>query len=128
MNVMNVKGSLVLAGAVIGISAALAGLQAAGLVDEGIVKRGVGAVLGLIVIAYANQMPKILVPLDEPGDPARRQGLQRFAGWTLVLGGIGYVSAFLFAPMAWAAPLAVACGVTALIIVFARCLALRRIV
>lgn len=126
MNVMGLKGSLTLAIGVIAISAALAGMEALGLISGAIAERGVGAVLGLLVIAYGNAMPKILAPMDN-GDPARKQALQRFAGWTLVIGGIGYVLAFLFLPLEYAAYGAVACGVTALGIVFARCLMLRTI-
>ena len=32
--------------------------------------------------------------------PAREQAARRFAGWSLVLGGLGYVAAALTAPLA----------------------------
>jgi len=128
MNIMGVKGSLILAGGIIAISATLAGLQGAGVIDGTIAERGIGIVLGLVVILYGNEIPKILVPMDKAGDPARKQALQRFAGWVMVLGGIGYALAFALVPIDYAAYAAVACGVLAIGIVIARCLMLRTIV
>ena len=52
--------------------------------------RGQGLVLALIMLAYANVMPKM---------PASRawQAQLRFAGWALVLGSVGYALAWLLA-------------------------------
>ena len=61
--------------------------------------RGQGLVLALIMLAYANVMPKM---------PASRawQAQLRFAGWALVLGSVGYALAWLLLPLdlaSWAA-------------------------
>ena len=61
--------------------------------------RGQGLVLALIMLAYANVMPKM---------PASRawQAQLRFAGWALVLGSVGHALAWLLLPLdlaSWAA-------------------------
>jgi hypothetical protein len=66
-----------------------------------------GVTMGVLLVAWANTMPKMLVPLDRLAcDPAREQALRRFAGWAMVLGGLGYTLAFALAPIAIAATLA----------------------
>jgi len=60
-----------------------------------------GALLGFVVVVYANVIPKSLTSLARlRGSPAAEQAARRFAGWSLVLGGLGYVVAMLFAPLA----------------------------
>lgn len=128
MNIFSVKGSLILAGGIIAISASLAGLEALGVLSGNVSERGVGVVMGLMVMAYGNAMPKLLVPMSGQQNEAKRQALQRFCGWAMVIGGIGYVLAFMFLPIDYAAYGAVACGGTAVLLVLARCLMVRRIV
>ena len=56
--------------------------------------------LGLVVVVYANSIPKSLVALAQLRcSPAREQAARRFAGWSVVLGGLGYVTAALVAPL-----------------------------
>jgi hypothetical protein len=56
--------------------------------------------LGAIVLIYANAIPKSLVALARLRcAPAREQAARRFAGWSLVLGGLGYIAAALLAPL-----------------------------
>ncbi|NHK28390.1 hypothetical protein FF098_010780 [Parvularcula flava] len=128
MNIMGVKGALVMGGLIIGISAGLAGLEALGIVGGAVAERAMGAVLGVVLILYGNIIPKLITPLAGLCDAGRKQALQRFAGWTFVLGGIGYALAWLVVPIDYAAYAAVACGVVAIGIVIARCLMLRTIV
>lgn len=60
-----------------------------------------GALLGLVVVFYANVIPKSLTSLARlRGSPAAEQAARRFAGWSLVLGGLGYILAMLVAPLA----------------------------
>ena len=60
-----------------------------------------GVLLGLVVVVYANAIPKSLVAMARLRcSPAREQAARRFAGWSLVLGGLGYVAAALAAPAA----------------------------
>ena len=64
-------------------------------------RRLTGVLLGAIVVVYANAIPKSLVALARLRcSPAREQAARRFAGWSLVLGGIGYRAASLIAPLA----------------------------
>ena len=65
-------------------------------------RRLTGVLLGAIVVIYANAIPKSLVALARLRcSPAREQAARRFAGWSLVLGGLGYMAASLIAPLAW---------------------------
>lgn len=57
-------------------------------------------VLGAVVVFYANAIPKSMVALARLRcSPAREQAARRFAGWSLVLGGLGYMAAALLAPL-----------------------------
>ena len=70
-------------------------------VDAGLAPRLLGVLLGAIVVFYANAVPKSLTKLASLRcAPAREQAARRFAGWALVLGGLGYMLAALFAPLA----------------------------
>lgn len=63
-------------------------------------QRLLGALLGLVVLFYANVIPKSLTQLARLRcAPAAEQAARRFAGWSLVLGGLGYVLAMLLAPL-----------------------------
>lgn len=93
----------------------------AGEPDE-ISKRVMGAVFGALLVLFANRAPKNLPPWsDAARDPARRQTLQRFAGWALVLSGLGYSVVWLAAPIAAAAPLSITLVGSALLLVLIRC-------
>lgn len=64
-------------------------------------QRLTGVLLGLVVVVYANVIPKSLTPLARLRcAPAAEQAARRFAGWSLVLGGTGYIAAALAAPLA----------------------------
>jgi hypothetical protein len=59
-----------------------------------------GALLGCVVVFYANVIPKSLTSLVRLRcSPAAEQAARRFAGWSLVLGGLGYILAMLLAPL-----------------------------
>lgn len=58
-------------------------------------ERGVGVMMGVIVVAFANVIPKQV-------GSARGLALRRIAGWALVLGGLGYALAWLLMPLAYA--------------------------
>ena len=69
--------------------------------DAGTAQRLTGVLLGFVVVLYANAIPKSLVALARLRcSPAREQAARRFAGWSLVLGGLGYMAASLSAPLA----------------------------
>lgn len=64
-------------------------------------RRLTGVLLGFVVVVYANAIPKSLVALARLRcNPANEQAARRFAGWSLVLGGLGYMAASLLAPLA----------------------------
>ncbi len=58
-----------------------------------------GAMLGGVVVVYANAIPKALSKRMRCASPAADQAARRFAGWALVLGGLGYMVAWLAAPL-----------------------------
>ena len=72
----------------------------AGLVDPEAAKRVVQVLIGLILAAQANLMPKQLGGDGRsPHVEARAQALLRFAGWSLALAGLAYAGFWLFAPL-----------------------------
>lgn len=91
-----------LAGAACILAAAAALRWAApGHFDVGTAQRLAGVLLGLVVVVYANAIPKSLVSLAGLRCvPARAQAARRFAGWSLVLGGLGYIASALALPLA----------------------------
>lgn len=101
MNVAFPLARPVLAAAlIIAISAALAWLSPAHISTE-LSHRLLGVLLGAVVVIYANAVPKALASYTRlRRSPAAEQAARRFAGWSLVLGGIGYMLAWLFAPIA----------------------------
>jgi hypothetical protein len=63
-------------------------------------QRLTGALLGAVVVVYANAIPKALASLASLRcPPAQEQAARRFAGWSLVLGGLAYMLAALLAPL-----------------------------
>ncbi len=90
-------------------------------------QRLLGVMAGLVVMYYANAVPKMLKPLATLKNPARHQALQRFIGWALLLGGLGYALAFLLAPFRYTVPIAIALLGSSLIIATARCFRVRRL-
>lgn len=61
--------------------------------------RALGVMLGALVVVVANKVPKMLAPLTAACSAAAQQALRRLTGWALVLGGLGYIGAWLFAPI-----------------------------
>jgi hypothetical protein len=57
---------------------------------------------------------------------ARVQAFQRFAGWTWVLGGLGWATAWLALPIDAAGPVSMAAVVAAMIVTIVQLLRLRR--
>jgi hypothetical protein len=82
-----------------------------------IAKRATGLVIGILVIVTGNFVPKMR-PLYAPGrDPGRVNASERFAGWTLVLAGIGFIALFSFAPLDEARMLSSAIGLCAMVLI-----------
>lgn len=63
-------------------------------------QRLLGALLGAVVVVYSNSIPKVLASLAQRRcTPAQEQAARRFAGWSMVLGGLAYMLASLLAPI-----------------------------
>ncbi|MEL7485984.1 MAG: hypothetical protein AAGJ87_02085 [Pseudomonadota bacterium] len=92
--------SVIIGGAIIVASQAVQVMNAFGSTENLVVERGWGVLVGLILAAMGNAAPKILPPLDaKTCAGGRRSKLQRFAGLSLLIGGVGYAGAWLFAPI-----------------------------
>ena len=88
---------------ILGVSAALAWLAPRYISTE-TSHRMLGALLGSVVVVYANAIPKLLVRRQGgTAHQAADQAARRFAGWSMVLGGVGYMLAWLVAPIGSAA-------------------------
>ena len=114
--------SLLAAALIIGVSAALSWLAPSYISTE-LSHRLLGALLGAVVIAYSNTIPKVLAARTRLRcSPAQDQAARRFAGWSLVLGGAGYMLAWLLAPIDLAAVVGGALLATALLLAVVRCM------
>ncbi len=111
---------LVTAAALITLSLLLRALTPEHL-DPDHARRILGVAMGALVVFYSNAIPKALTPMM-PGrrDHAADQAHRRFAGWSLVLGGLGFAAVWAVAPIAHATVLSVAVLGTALAAVIAR--------
>src|SRR5215470_16984693 len=101
-------------------AAALAFAQKMGLLHAAEVQRGLGLIIGVMVIVTGNYLPKVR-PLNAPGvNPSTAAtAAERFAGWILVLVGIGYVGLFAFAPLDLARKISAILGITAIVLIAA---------
>ena len=114
--------SVLAAALIIGASAALAWLAPAYISTEW-AQRLLGVLLGAVVVAYSNSIPKILTARARAASSAAAdQAARRFAGWSLVLGGMGYMGAALFAPIGMANLIGAALLGTGLLLAVLRCL------
>jgi hypothetical protein len=72
--------------------------------DPELARRLMGALPGIMLVLYANAIPKAVVPIARMHcDPATDQAVRRFVGWTLVLGGVAYLVAWIVVPVEQAA-------------------------
>ncbi|GAB4557801.1 MAG: hypothetical protein Tsb0020_02270 [Haliangiales bacterium] len=100
----SIHRALILAGVLMAGALALALIDKLALLGDSsglIAERASGALMGVILVVYANDIPKLLTPLTRSRcSPANEQALRRFAGWTLVLGGLASIIAWLALPLA----------------------------
>jgi Ca2+/Na+ antiporter len=118
---MKIRTALLIAGTMLAFSAALVFADKAGYIGDETAKRAVQVAIGLILVYFANLAPKTLEPLADSCDPSRVRALQRFSGWALVIGGLGYSLAWLVVPIDAAAIVSMAILGTCLLLVVARC-------
>lgn len=105
------------------VAEALAIARATGAIaagDESVALRFLGIVCGLVIVFYGNIAPKQASCVDPASpDAGRRQALQRYLGWVLVLAGLANTLIWLLVPIDQAAlwsmvPLAAALALIAL--------------
>lgn len=114
--------ALLAAALIIGISAGLAWAAPVYISSE-LSHRLLGALLGAVVVIYSNAIPKVLTArARRHAAPGEEQAARRFAGWILVLGGFGYMFAWLLAPITMAALAGGAILAAALLLAVVRCL------
>ena len=131
----SVRGAASLAGAVVFgalmmiIPLALTLAHAYGLVDDpdSGMQRTTMIMVGAFLAVTGNAMPRMLPPTSSmPGGGARVQAFQRLAGWTWVLCGLGFATAWLALPIDAAGPVSTALVVAAMIVTIVQLLRLRK--
>lgn len=95
----NIAASLVWAALMIAGALAVAYGQDAGWTDAGD-QRGAGVVIGLVLAWTGNMVPKWGAGQECRGDAFR---MRRFAGLSLILGGLLHAAAWIIAPIVTAA-------------------------
>ena len=109
--------SIALAILILGTAAALPYAQSLGLIGPDAARRTMQVMIGLILAAYANVMPKDIGPWRSSAEAtARAQSLLRVAGWSMTLAGLIYAGLWAFAPLAVADIAATAVVAVALVI------------
>lgn len=109
--------AVALAVMILGTAAALSYAQAVGLVEPDTAKRTMQVMIGLILAAYANLMPKDVGRWQASTlAMARAQSVLRVGGWSLTLAGLVYAGLWAFAPLAFADIAAMAVVASALLI------------
>ena len=112
--------ALIVAGLFLAVMAALKLLTPDHLSRE-LANRLLGVMLGVVVVFYANAVPKALTPLARLRcDPVTEQALRRFTGWSIALGGAAYALAWMMAPIESADIIATGLLGAAMLLVIAR--------
>ena len=121
-----INSSLIWAALMIGSALLLTMLEGQGIIPDG-GERGTGVVIGLVLAWTGNLMPKwgAAKSCAKDGEAFR---MRRFAGIVLMLGGIGYALAFVFAPLEQAAYWAMLPVVLALLMILLMVITKRRVV
>ena len=117
---MTIRSALLMAAALIALSLVVSYLDDTGRLGEEASQRTIQVAIGLLLVFVANRAPKTLEPLRDRCDPGAVQSLQRFSGWMLVVGGLGYAVVWLVAPIDHARISAIAILATCVLIVLAR--------
>ena len=123
-----VTGGVVFGGLMMIIPLAVTLAHAYGVVDDpDSGRRLTMIILGAYLVVTGNALPKQFATASSMQcDGARVQAFQRFAGWTWVLCGLGFATAWLALPIDAAEPVSIAIVATAMIVTIVRLLRLRR--
>ena len=85
-------------------------------------------ILGAYLAVTGNGLPRMLPPMSSMQcDGARVQAFQRLAGWTWVLCGLGFATAWLALPIDAAEPVSLALVAAAMIVTIVQALRLRKL-
>ena len=123
-----IRGGIIFAALMLAVSLSVKLLQALGAGgDSDLSQRLTMVILGVFFMFTGNAMPKMLTPLSAMHcNGAKTQAFQRFAGWTSVLSGLAFATAWLVLPSDIAKPLSVTFIVAAGLAVMAQGVRLRR--
>lgn len=105
--------NLALAGATLVGSAAVVVLKKNGVIDGDMAERALGVILGVILVVYANFIPK------QVSRSAPRA--KRVIGWTFVLAYLSYAAIWAFAPMQYTLAGSISVVLAALLVTLAYC-------
>ena len=95
--------AIALAAFIIGAALALGYAENAGWISDDTAKRIMQVLIGLMLAAYANLMPKQLDrPRGTPRAEAAAQSVLRVGGWSLMLASLAYAGLWAFAPLDFA--------------------------
>jgi low temperature requirement protein LtrA len=86
-----------------------------GVIDADVSKRGIGFVIGCMIVIIGNYLPKLRA--FRTGTNASSTATERIAGWMLVLTGILWIALFAVAPLNQARHAAAMIGMSALAII-----------
>jgi hypothetical protein len=112
--------AVALAALLMGTSAALAYAQSLDMIAPDTTKRAVQVLIGLMLAAYANLMPKDVGRWRASAVAvARAQSALRVGGWSLTLAGLTYAGLWALAPMTVANTASMVVVATALLITMA---------
>lgn len=93
---MKIKGALITAGLLLALAFAANYAENTGFFGPDTSDRVMGVAIGLVLVAFANFMPKNLGPLSESRcATGKGQNLRRFAAWTFVIAGLGHALIWL---------------------------------
>jgi hypothetical protein len=96
----NLHRSLFAAGVSISIALAFSLGEALDWVPEAASKRTAGVLIGLVLAATGNFLPKAVLPLGARHcDPARASRAERWVGWVLMIAGLAFAAIWLIAPL-----------------------------
>jgi hypothetical protein len=124
MGMNRIRRALVGAGLLLMASMSLALLVQLEWVDGSFSDRGIGVVMGVMLVIIGNGIPKTLDPLRSMRHAAQLQALQRFSGRAFVLAGLGYAIVSIVAPLQYASAIATLIVATCLAVVATRYLRL----
>ncbi len=117
----SVMSGISFAGLILGGSLGLIIAQHYHIIENSSSDRLVAVLIGTYMIIIGNALPKKLAPLKENTERfSQRQSFKRFAGWMLVLSGLGYALAWIALPESLADMLATPLMIAPILAILAR--------